>query len=68
MYPNVENMFIVPIAKRIEINTSTQVYLISRINFDYKENGKKKSFSCKSKASNHVSEWREHDCGAHNKK
>ena len=51
MYPNVENMIIVPITKRMEIIMSIQVCLISWMNFDYKENGGKKSFSCKSKAS-----------------
>ena len=50
MYPNKENMIVVPITKRMEIIMSIQVCLISQINFDYKENGGKKSFSCKSKA------------------
>ena len=35
----------------MEIITSIQVYLISWININYKENGGKQSFSCKSKAS-----------------
>ena len=43
VFPNVENMIVVPM--------TVQVCLISRINFDYKENGQKKSFSSKSKAS-----------------
>ena len=51
MYPNVENMVVVPITKRMEIIMGIQVYLFSRMNFDFKENGGKKSFSCKSKAS-----------------
>ena len=37
-------------------------------NFDYKENHGKKSFSCKSEASNHVYQCRKHDCSANNKK
>ena len=37
--------------KKMEIIMSIQVCLISQMNFDYKENGGKKSFSCKSKAS-----------------
>ena len=40
-----------PLTKRIEIIASIQVCLISQINFDYRENGGKKNFSCKSKAS-----------------
>ena len=37
-----ENMIVVPITKRVEIVTSIQVYLISRVNTNYKENGGKK--------------------------
>ena len=44
MYPIVENMIIVPITKTMEIITSIQVCLISRINFGYKENDGKKAF------------------------
>ena len=51
VYPNEENMIVVPITKRKEIIISIQVFLISQINFDYKENVGKKNFSCKSKAS-----------------
>ena len=50
VYPNVENMIVVPIRKRMEITMSIDVCLISRINFDYKENGGKKSFLAKSEA------------------
>ena len=63
MYPNVENMIVVLKTKRMEIIRSIQVCLIWQINFDYKENGRKKSFSCKSQ-----SQWGEHDYGALNKK
>ena len=52
MYPNMVNMIVVPNnKKKVEIITSIQVCLISQMNFDYKENGGKKSFSTKSKAS-----------------
>ena len=44
VYPNVENMIVVPITKRMEIITGIQVCLISRKNFGYKENGVKKLF------------------------
>ena len=43
-YPNMENMIKVPITKRIEIVMSIQVSLISRMNFNYEENGGKKPF------------------------
>ena len=39
MYPNMDNMIVVPNAKRMEINVGIQVCLISRMNFDYNENG-----------------------------
>ena len=37
MYPNVENMILVLITKRIEISTSIQVCLISQMNINYRE-------------------------------
>ena len=43
-YPNVKNMIVMPIAKRMEIIMCIQVCLISRKNFDYMENGEKKAF------------------------
>ena len=43
LYPNVENMIVVLITKKMEIITSIQVCLISWMNFDYKENDGKKS-------------------------
>ena len=46
-----ENMIVVPITKKMEIIMSIQVCLISGMNINYKENGGKKRFSCKSKAS-----------------
>ena len=51
MYPNVENMIVVPITKRMEIITSIQVSPISRMNNNDKENGGKKSFSRQTNAS-----------------
>ena len=49
-----ENIIVMPIGKRMEITISIQVCLISRMNTNYKENGGKKSFSCKPKAINIV--------------
>ena len=43
VHPNVENMILVPITKRMEIITSVQVCLISWMKFDYNENSGKKS-------------------------
>ena len=68
MYPNVENMIVVPIRKRIEIILSIQGYLISWMNFDYKENDKKKAFLGNPKHQYHASQYGEHDCPAYNKK
>ena len=45
VYPNVENLNIVPTTKRIEIIMGIQVCIISQMNFDYKENGKNEGFS-----------------------
>ena len=63
-----ENMIVVLITKRIEIIMSIQVCLTSQMNFDFKENGGKKSFSRKSKHQYHVSQCRDHECSANNKK
>ena len=52
----------------MEIILSIQVCLISRINFDYKENGRKKAFLANMKHQYHVSQYGEHDCHANNKK
>ena len=51
VHPNEVNMIVVVITKEIEIIMSIQVELVSQMNFGYKENDGKKSFSCKSKAS-----------------
>ena len=68
MYPNVENMIVLPITKRMEIIMYIHVCLISRINFDYTKNIGKKAFLANPKHQYRVSQCREHDCGAHNKK
>ena len=44
MYPNEENMIVVPIAKGMEIITIIQDHLISLMNVNYRENGEKKAF------------------------
>ena len=66
MYRNVENMIVIPITKRMEIVMSIQVYLVSQINFDYKESGGKKGFPANPKHQYHVSQCG--DCRANNKK
>ena len=68
MYPKEDNMIVTQITKRIGIITSIQVCLISRMNFDYEENGGKESFSCKSKASISYIQYGEHNCSANKKK
>ena len=59
MYPDVENMTLVPLTKRMGIIVSIHVSFISQMILDYRENYGKKSFSCKSKASIlHISMWK----------
>ena len=67
-HPNVENMIRMPIAKRLEIVMGIQVCLISWLNIDYKENGRKKAFPTISRHQYHVSQCGEHDCCANNNK
>ena len=50
---------VVPITKRMEIIMNIQVYHISQMIINYKENGGRKSFSSKSEA--HISQCAEHD-------
>ena len=64
MYPNVENMIIVPNHNRNGDYYENQVYLIPPINFNNKENGGKKDFLAKTKHQYHVSQWDEDDCNA----
>ena len=44
VYPNKENMIIVPITKKLEIIINIHVCLISLMNFNNKENRKEKLF------------------------
>ena len=66
MYPNVENMIVMLITKRMEIIMSVQGCLFSRMAFDYKENGGKKAFLAMHQYC--VSQCGEHDYSANNKK
>ena len=68
VYPNVENMIVVPITKRMEIIMCIHVCLNSRMNFDYMKNGEKKAFPANSKNQYCVSQCGEHDCCANKKK
>ena len=56
VYPNVENMIVMPIAKRMDIVMSIHVCLISQMNFDYMKNGGKKAFLTNPKYQYHVSQ------------
>ena len=51
-----ENMIAAPITKRMEIIICIHVCLISRMNFDYTENGGKKPFLANPKPQYHVSQ------------
>ena len=55
VYPNAENMIVVPITRRMETIMSIQVCLLSPMNLDYKENGEKEAFSANPKHQYHVS-------------
>ena len=55
---------LVPNQEKIEIITTILVCLIWMMNFDFKENGGKKSISYKTKASISCTEWGEHIYGA----
>ena len=68
MSPIMENMIAKPIIKRMEIVMGIHACLISWMNFDYKENGRKKAFLANPEHQYHVSQCREHDCHANNKK
>ena len=61
-------MIAMPLTKRVEINMSIQVCIISRINFDYKKKGENKAFLANQKHHYHVSQCGEHHCRANNKK
>ena len=68
MYPNVENLIIVSIAKEMEIIMCIHVCLISRMNFDYREKGGKKAFLANPNHQYRVSQCGDNDCQANNKK
>ena len=68
IYPNVENVIVVPITERVEIIANIQVCLISWINFDYMKNRGKKAFLANSKHQYRVSQYGEHDFHANNKR
>ena len=68
MHPNEGNMIVVPITKSMEIIMSIQVYLISQMNFDYKEMMEIKAFLANPKHQYRASKWGEHDCIAYNRK
>ena len=63
-----ENLIVVPIIKRMKIVMSIQICLISWIDFDYEENGKKKALLANLKHQYRVSQYGEHDYRANNKK
>ena len=63
-----ENMIAMPLTKRMEIVIGIRVCLISWMDFDYMENGRKKAFLTNPKHKYHVSQCGEHDCCANNKK
>ena len=52
----------------MEIIMNIQVYLISQMNFDYKENAEKKALLLNLKHQYRVSQYGEHYCHAKNKK
>ena len=54
-------MIVVLITNRMENIMSIQVFLISRMNINYKENGGKKAFLAVTKHQYHVSQCGEHD-------
>ena len=55
-YPNVGNMIALLITKRMEIIMGIKVCLISRMNFDYKENSGNKAFPASPKHQHHGSQ------------
>ena len=49
MYHNEENVFMDPVIKIIEVITRIYIYLIGQMNFDSKENVRRKAFLAKPK-------------------
>ena len=68
VYPNVENMIVVPITKRMEIVTSIQVCIISRMPLILRKMVERKAFLTNPKHQYLLSQCREDDCSANNKK
>ena len=68
IYPNVENLIVAPIPKRVEIIMCIRVCRISRMNFDYTKNDGNKAFLANQKHQYHVSQYGEKDYCANNKK
>ena len=68
VYPNKENVIVMPITKRREIVMGIQVCVISWMNFDYEENGRKKALLANPKHQYHVSQCGQRDCHGSNKK
>ena len=55
MYPNEENMVVMLIKKRTEVNMGTEICQLPQKNLDYTENGRKKAFPANPKLQYHVS-------------
>ena len=68
MYPNEENMIVMPITKRIEIVIGIQVCLISWMKINFRENSGKKAFTANLRHQYRASQCGEHDCCANNRK
>ena len=68
MYPNEMNMILVPNHKNNGDYYEYPSLSLFTINFNDKEKGGKKSFSCRSKHQYRASKFGEHDCSAHNEK
>ena len=60
VYPNAENMIVMPITKIMEMVMSIQVYLILRMNFDSEENARRKA-----PLANPRHQYRVYQCGEH---
>ena len=68
MYPNEENMIVMPITKRTKMVMSIQVCVISWKNIDYEEMVEKKALHATPTHQYRVCQYGEHDCHANKKK
>ena len=68
VYPNEENMIVVPMTKRMEIITGIHICHFSWMKFIYNKITKKKVFLASPKHKYHVSQQEKHDYSARNKK